>query len=132
MIMLARILSLAAGGGAAELRRLRARVVTGAVALTALLIAFGFCVGGLFLWLALHIESWQAALLAALVALVVAGIALMAGRSSARRPAPRETDIAAQVEAIMAQIVKDGEERPMTTVATALAAGLVLGRILSR
>jgi hypothetical protein len=130
--MLARILSLAAGSGAAELRRLRARVVAGAVALSALLVAFGFGVVGLFLWLTLHMEGWQAALLAALVALVVAGIALLAGRSSARKPAPREVDIAAQVEAIMAQITKDGEEKPMTTVATALAAGIVLGRILSR
>jgi ElaB/YqjD/DUF883 family membrane-anchored ribosome-binding protein len=32
----------------------------------------------------------------------------------------------------MAQVTKDSEGKPMTAVATALAAGIVLGRILSR
>ncbi len=99
--MLARIVSLAAGGGAAELRRLRARLVAGAIALAALLIAVGFALAALFLWLATRMEPWQAALLAALAALALAGIAL-----------------------------KEAEDKPMTAVATGLAAGVVLGRLL--
>lgn len=130
--MLAQIVSLAVGSGAAELRRLRARLVAGAIALTGLLVALGFGIVALFLWLATWMAPWQAALLAALAALALAGIAALAGRSSARRPPPREADLAAQVQAIMAQVTKDAEGKPMTAVATSLAAGIVLGRILSR
>jgi membrane protein implicated in regulation of membrane protease activity len=130
--MLAQIISLAAGGGAAELRRLRARLVAGAVALTGLLVALGFAVVALFLWLTTRMEPWQAALLAALAALALAGIALLFGRSSARRPPLREADLAAQIQGIMAQVTKDADGKPMTAVTTALAAGIVLGRILSR
>ena len=130
--MIAQIVSMAVGSGAAELRRMRARVVAGAVALAAGLIALGFAVTGLFLWLTLHMEGWQAALLAALAALVVAGLALLVGQSSGRRPAPREADIAAQIQGIMSQVTKESGDRPMTAVATALAAGIVVGRMLSR
>jgi formate hydrogenlyase subunit 3/multisubunit Na+/H+ antiporter MnhD subunit len=130
--MLARIVSLAAGGGAAELRRLRARLVAGAIALAALLIAVGFALAALFLWLATRMEPWQAALLAALAALALAGIALLAGQSAARRRRLSEADLAAQMEAVMAQVSKEAEDKPMTAVATGLAAGVVLGRLLSR
>jgi integral membrane sensor domain MASE1 len=130
--MLARIVSMAAGGGAAELRRLRARLVAGAIALAGLLLALGFAVAALFLWLATRMESWQAALLAALAALVLAGIALIAGQSAARRPRLSEADLAAQIQTVMAQVSKEADGKPMTAVATALAAGVVLGRLLSR
>lgn len=130
--MLAQIVSMAAGSGAAELRRLRARLVSGAIALTGLLLAIGFAVAALFLWLATQMEPWQAALLAALAALVLAGIALLAGRSAARRPRRSEADVAAQVQAIMRQVSKEAGGRPVTAVATALAAGVLLGRLLSR
>lgn len=130
--MIARIVSLAVDSGAAELRRLRARLVSGAIALTALLIGLGFAVVALFLWLTTLIEPWQAALLAALAALALAGIAVLVGKSSGRRPPPRETDMVAQIEGIMAQVAKDAEGKPATAMATALAAGIVLGRMLSR
>lgn len=123
---------MAAGSGAAELRRLRGRLVAGAVALAGLLLALGFAVAALFLWLATRMEPWQAALLAAFAALVLAGIALLAGRSAARRPRLSEADLAAQVQAVMAQVSKEADGKPMTAVATALAAGVVLGRLLSR
>jgi hypothetical protein len=130
--MIAEIISLAAGTGAAELRRLRGRMVAGIVALAGLLMAFGFTVAALFLWLATQVAPWQAALLAALAALAFAGLALLVGRSSAHRRPLREADLAAQVQAIMSQVAKDAEGRPVTTVATALVAGIVLARILSR
>jgi hypothetical protein len=130
--MLAQIVSMAVGSGAAELRRVRARVVAGAIALAALLIALGFAVVGLFFWLTLHMAAWQAALLAAIAALAVAGIAVLAGQSSGLRRGPQQADMAAQIQGIMAQVTKDSEGKPMTAVATALAAGIVMGRILSR
>jgi hypothetical protein len=130
--MIAQIVSMAVGSGAAELRRIRARAVAGVIALAALLIAFAFAVAGLFLWLTLHMEGWQAALLAALAALIVAGLAMLVGQSSGRRPAPREADIAAQIQGIMSQVTKESEGKPVAAVATALAAGIVVGRMLSR
>jgi 4-amino-4-deoxy-L-arabinose transferase-like glycosyltransferase len=131
--MIQQIVAMALDSGAAELRRVRARLVAGAIALAAILIAFGFAVVGFFLWLTEHMASWQAALLAAVAALLVAGIAVLLGQSSGRRPPPRpELDLAAQVQSIMAQVTKDSEGKPMTAVTTALAAGIVLGRILSR
>jgi len=130
--MLAQIVSIAIDSGAAELRRFRARLVAGAVALSGLLIALGFAVVGLFLWLTEHMAGWQAALIAALAALAVAGIALLLGRASGRRPPVREADLAAQIQGIMTQVTKDSEGKPMTAVTTALAAGIVLGRLLSR
>ena len=130
--MLAQVVSMAVGSGAAELRRVRTRLVAGVIALAAVLIAFGFAIIGLFLWLTQHMEGWQAALLAALAALVVAGIAMLAGQSSSRRPARQDADIAAQIQGIMAQVTKESEDKPMAAVATALAAGIVVGRMLSR
>jgi hypothetical protein len=131
--MISQIVAMAMDSGAAQLRQVRARLVAGAIALAAVLIAFGFAIVGFFLWLTEHMEDWQAALLAALAALAVAGIALLVGQSTSRRPPPRpEPDLVAQVQGIMAQVTKDSEGKPMTAVATALAAGIVLGRILSR
>lgn len=130
--MIAQIVSMAVGSGAAELRRIRARAVAGVIALAALLVAFAFAVVGLFLWLTLHMEGWQAALLAALAALVVAGLAMLVGQSSGRRPAPRDADIAAQIQGIMAQVTRESEDKPVAAVAKALAAGIVVGRMLSR
>jgi hypothetical protein len=131
--MISQIVSMAMDSGAAQLRQVRARLISGAIALAAVLIAFGFAIVGFFLWLTEHMEDWQAALLAALAALIVAGIALLVGQSTARRPPPRpEPDIAAQIQGIMAQVTKDSEGKPMAAVATALAAGIVMGRILSR
>lgn len=131
--MISQIVAMAMDSGAAQLRQVRARLIAGVIALAAVLIAFGFAVVGFFLWLTTHMEDWQAALLAALAALAVAGIALLVGQTTGRRPPPRpEPDLVAQVQGIMAQVTKDSEGKPMTAVATALAAGIVLGRILSR
>ena len=130
--MIAQIVALAAGNGAVELRRLRGRIIAGAVALAGLLLAIGFAVAALYLWLTTRIEPWQAALLSAAVALGVAGAALLAGKGASRRPRADAADLVAEVERVMAQVTKEAEDRPKTAVATALAAGIVLGRILGR
>ena len=86
--MISQIVAMAMDSGAAQLRQVRARIISGAIALAAVLIAFGFAVVGFFLWLTEHMEDWQAALVAALAALVVAGIALLVGQSTGRRQPP--------------------------------------------
>lgn len=129
--MLAEILSLALATGTAELRRLRARAVFGLLALVALVIALGFGLVAFSLWLTLHMAPWQAALLAAAVALVLAGLFLAAARSAGRRP-PRD-DVAVQIRAVLAEVTKEGTEMtPMGRVTAAVAAGIVIGRMLSR
>lgn len=129
--MISRIVSLVAAGGVAEFHRIRARAVLGLFAVVALLIAFGFGVVALFLWMMLYMAAWQAALLTALVALALAGLFLLASRSAGRRP-PKE-DLAAQIEAVLSEVTReDGEMKPMARVTGALAAGIVIGRMLSR
>lgn len=129
--MLAEIVSLAVATGAAELRRLRTRAVLGLFALVALLIALGFGLVALSLWLTLHMEPWQSALLAGAVALVLAGLFLAAARSAGRHP-PRE-DLAARIRAVLAEVTKENSEMtPMGRITAAVAAGIVIGRMLSR
>jgi hypothetical protein len=129
--MIARIASLVAAGGTAELHRFRDRAVFGILAVAALLIAFAFSSVAAFLWLTLHMAAWQAALLSAGGALALAGVFLLAGRSAARRR-PRE-DLAAYVQAVLAEVTEaGGEMKPMARVTGALAAGIVIGRMMSR
>jgi len=64
-------------------------------------------------------------------AAALAGVFLLARQSAGRR-APRE-DIAAQIEAVLSEVTReDGEAKPMARVTGALAAGIVIGRMLSR
>lgn len=129
--ILAEIASLVLAAGAGELRRLRARVVLGLFAVLGLVIAFGFGLVAFSLWLTLHMAPWQAALLAGAVALVLAGIFAVAARSSGRRP-PRE-DLTVQIRAVLTEVTKEGAEMtPMARVTAAIAAGIVIGRMLSR
>lgn len=129
--LIARIASLVASGGAAELHRVRDRALFGVFAVAALLIALAFASVAAFLWLTVHMAPWQAALLSAAAALVLAGIFLLAGRSAGRRR-PRE-DFAAHVQAIMSEVTQEGgEAKPMARVTGALAAGIVIGRMMSR
>ena len=129
--MLSEIVALAVATGAAELRRIRSRAVFGLFALVALLIAFGFGLVAFALWLTLHMAAWQAALLAGAAALALAGIFLLAARGAGRRP-PRE-DVAAQIRAVLAEVTKEGSEMtPMGRITAAVAAGIVIGRMLSR
>jgi hypothetical protein len=129
--LLSEIVALAVATGAAEVRRLRARIVLGLFAVMALLIAFAFGLVAFSLWLTLHMAAWQAALLAGAAALALAGIFLLAARRTGRRP-PRD-DVAAQVRAVLAEVTKEGGEMtPMGRVTAAVAAGIVIGRMLSR
>lgn len=129
--LLAEIVAMVAASGGAELRRIRARAVYGTLALVALVIGLGFGLVALSLWLTEHMAPWQAALLAGGVALLLAGGFLLAARGAAARP-PR-ADLAAQARALLAQVAAEGGDMtPMARITAAVAAGIVIGRMLSR
>jgi hypothetical protein len=130
-LMLANIVSLAVASGAEGFRRLRARVILMLLAVVSLLVALGLALVGLSLWLTLHMAAWQAALLGGVAAVVLAGVFVVAGRSVGRRQ-PRE-DAAAQIQALLDDVLKEGDAvKPMARVTAAMAAGIVIGRMLSR
>jgi hypothetical protein len=117
--------------GAAGFRRMRARAILMLFAVVSLLVALGLALVGLSLWLTLHMAAWQAALLGGVAALALAGVFIFAGQSVGRRH-PRE-DVASQVQALLEDVMKEGETvKPMARVTAAIAAGIVIGRMLSR
>jgi membrane protein implicated in regulation of membrane protease activity len=129
--MLSQILSLAIASGTAELRRLRMRAILLLLSVAALLVALGLMLVALSLWLTLHMAPWQAALLAALAAVLVAAVLVIAGRSVGRRQPRADTTV--QIQALLDDILKEGEGMtPMARVTAAVAAGVVIGRMLSR
>ncbi len=97
---------------------------------------------GLFIWLSDRIEAWLAAMLLAGVALFIAVVLMLMGRSLMRRKEPDPHDQAVSVlEALGLLSRNDGSNKTgdygqpnggPALVAAALAAGLMLGRSTKR
>jgi hypothetical protein len=97
---------------------------------------------GLFLWLSSRVEMWLAALIVATVALGLAVILMLVGRSLLHRKArQRRNDMMSGLEALSALTGsrsgvgrdKDPAEDPgAAIVGAALAAGVLLGRSIKR
>jgi protein-S-isoprenylcysteine O-methyltransferase Ste14 len=97
---------------------------------------------GMFLWLSARFEPWIAAILLATLALVAGVILMLVGRSLLRR---KETDPHEQAMSTLKSLglfskdgqtgsekVEAGQEPGPVMVASALAAGLILGRSINR
>jgi len=97
---------------------------------------------GMFLWLSVRIEPWIAAILLAALALLTGVILMLVGRSLLRR---KETDPHEQAMSALKSLglisqdgqtgsekVEAGQEPAPVMVASALAAGLILGRSINR
>jgi low affinity Fe/Cu permease len=128
-------------------RRARAAFVTSAAWLVAglmVLAALFFALVTVFAALLEVMPAWGAALIATAIAVIVAGIAiLVANRTGRHESLPQnetlETltrDPQAAAAAAMAPLIDEAlqatRERPSETLALALAAGLIAGRLLHR
>lgn len=122
--------------GALRTRTGGALLELSALGMIGLAVAFFFV--GAFLWLSTRMEPWLAAFVICLVALVVAAALYVAGRAVIRRAeARRRQEALTRLEALDLLLRPgkdaDGEsERGSALVGAALAAGLVLGRSMTR
>ncbi len=101
-----------------------------------------FLFAGVFIWLSSRIEPWQAAFIMGGVALLAAGALLLVGRSLMRRkePDPHEQVMAtiqslglfSSTAAAGTDNNEDGQEPGPAMIASALLAGLMLGRSIMR
>lgn len=120
-----------------HMRRLRTRIVFGALALVPLSVALVFLLIALYLRLAVDMPEWQAALWVALAGTGLALLLFLMGVLLARRrrivvagyPAAPSTLAGAAVANVPPQ---SQGGLASSTLTTALAAGFVLGRKLSR
>jgi len=97
---------------------------------------------GSFLWLSIRIEAWQAGILLSGIALAVAAILMVLGRSLVRKKEPNPHDqvlstmkalgILSQSKRIDGNNADRDQEAGPPMIAAALAAGIMLGRSVKR
>lgn len=129
--MIAQFVRLAFRDELLELRRMRTRAVASVAALVPFAVGTSFALVALFLWLAERMAGWQAAAIVAVISLLLGLVLLLFGRLAGARPVRPAPYPAAAARAPGEKPPEDAPT-PLSTVTAALAAGIVLGRNLSR
>lgn len=116
-----------------DMKRLRLRMAVILLVLVQFVIAIIFGILALYFWLDQYMENWQAAGFAAVLALLLGGILALVARAMKRSSRHATRAAAFQPASLFdAGGQKKGSQPSLTTVAAALAAGIILGRNLPK
>lgn len=135
--MLKQLISALVKSELGELKRRSAGAGLLVVAVLLLGLAAVFTVLGLYLWLSTMMLAWQAALVIVGLLSIAGLVSWLAGRSMVRRQRKRRDELDAFIQALLGrqqgqQDQNDHAGAPFTIAATAVIAGLIIGRRLSK